>query len=59
MANLTSVAVPPRAPIVRYPETDGRPIGETDWHVTALLTLLASLRLHFATDTSTYSFSDK
>ncbi len=50
MASPTQVAVPPRALIIDYPETDGRPIGETDWHITALLDLLASLRLHFAAD---------
>ncbi|MCP4249329.1 MAG: Uma2 family endonuclease, partial [bacterium] len=54
MANLAPVAAPPRAPTIHYPETDGKPVGETDWHISALLTLLASLRLHFATDTSTY-----
>lgn len=32
---------------VFYPESDGRPMGETDVHITELLDLLAALRLRY------------
>jgi len=36
-----------------YPESDGKPMGETDTHVTEILDLLAMLRHHFR-DSDTY-----
>jgi Uma2 family endonuclease len=34
------------APAIYYPESDGKPMGETDFHIAAMLYLLAALR-HF------------
>jgi Uma2 family endonuclease len=40
---------PPRPLIqtVYYPESDGKPMGETDWHVNASIRLIELLRRHF------------
>jgi len=40
----------PAKPLVQtvyYPESDGKPIGETDWHVNATMRLIELLRRHF------------
>ncbi|MBI3913314.1 MAG: Uma2 family endonuclease [Chloroflexi bacterium] len=39
-------AAPVKSPIV-YPESDGKPMGESDFHITAILYLLAALRQFF------------
>ncbi len=39
-------AAPPRPRII-YPESDGKPMGETEWHVRLLLDLLAELLDYF------------
>lgn len=33
---------------VHYPDSDGQPLGETGWHVTAIFYLYGALRDHFA-----------
>ncbi len=33
--------------VVEYPESDGQPIGETDWHVYWILCLRDLLQTHF------------
>jgi Uma2 family endonuclease len=41
----------PAKPLVQtvyYPESDGKPMGETDWHVNATMRLIELLRRHFA-----------
>ena len=43
MATIAPLAVPPAAD-PDYPETDGKPIGETDFHITAILMLVQLLR---------------
>jgi Uma2 family endonuclease len=37
-----------------YPESDGRPLGETDFHITAILTLLEALRHFFRRSLDVY-----
>ncbi len=32
---------------IEYPESDGKPIGETDWHISVILYLRTALRYHF------------
>jgi Uma2 family endonuclease len=44
--------VEPNKPItsskeVYYPESDGKPLGETDWHITVIIYLRQALRLFF------------
>ncbi len=57
MATLSPLAVPPPAD-PDYPETDGKPIGETDFHITAILTLLQLLRDFFAPEEQVYVGGD-
>lgn len=41
----------PAKPLIQtvyYPESDGKPMGETDWHVNASIRLIELLRRHFA-----------
>ncbi len=57
MASLSPLAVPPPAD-PDYPETDGKPIGETDFHITATLTLLQLLRDFFASEEQVYVGGD-
>ena len=45
-------------PEIEYPESDGQPIGETDFHITATLLLLQMLRDHFTNDPRVYVASD-
>ena len=33
---------------VYYPESDGKPMGETDWHRNAIVRLIELLQSHFA-----------
>jgi Uma2 family endonuclease len=42
------------AHVVEYPESDGRPMGETDFHITAILHLRDALRLHFRRTKNVY-----
>ncbi len=43
---------------IEYPESDGQPIGETDFHITATLLLLQMLRDHFESHPQVYVASD-
>jgi hypothetical protein len=54
MASLVELALPE----IEYPESDGQPIGETDFHITATLLLLQMLRDHFENDQKVYVASD-
>jgi Uma2 family endonuclease len=40
---------------VDYPESDGKPMGETDWHVQLTMEMVAALRLHFQDREDVYS----
>jgi Uma2 family endonuclease len=42
------------APQIHYPESDGKPIGETDVHIDALIYLREALRDHFRDDPRMY-----
>jgi Uma2 family endonuclease len=57
MAPISPLAVPPPAD-PDYPETDGKPIGETDFHITAILTLVQLLRDFFAAEEQVYVGGD-
>ncbi|NJO14440.1 MAG: Uma2 family endonuclease [Thioploca sp.] len=54
MASLVELAFPE----IEYPEADGQPIGETDFHITATLLLLQMLRDHFENNPQVYVASD-
>lgn len=54
MASLVELAFPE----IEYPESDGQPIGETDFHITATLLLLQMLRDHFESHPQVYVASD-
>ena len=54
MASLIELALPE----IEYPESDGQPLGETDFHITATLLLLQMLRDHFVNDPQVYVASD-
>jgi Uma2 family endonuclease len=54
MASLLELAFPE----IEYPESDGQPIGETDFHITATLLLLQMLRDHFENEPQIYVASD-
>jgi Uma2 family endonuclease len=43
---------------VFYPETDGKPMGESEWHVIATLYLLSALRNFFAARSDIYVIAD-
>jgi Uma2 family endonuclease len=43
---------------VYYPERDGKPLGETDWHISAILYLLGALRYVFRRTTDVYVAAD-
>jgi Uma2 family endonuclease len=42
------------APQIHYPESDGKPMGETDVHIDALIYLREALRDHFRDDPQMY-----
>ena len=44
MASLVELAFP----AIEYPESDGQPIGETDFHFTTIILLVQALRDYFA-----------
>ena len=54
MASLVELAFP----VIEYPESDGQPIGETDFHITATLLLLQMLRDYFESNPQVYVASD-
>ncbi len=54
MASLVELALP----AIEYPESDGQPIGETDFHITATLLLLQMLRDYFESNPQVYVASD-
>jgi Uma2 family endonuclease len=43
---------------VRYPESDGQPVGETDFHITAIFYLRWALRRYLRDQTETYVAAD-
>jgi hypothetical protein len=45
---------PERLTEIYYPESDGKPVGETDTHIAALFHLWQALRFHFRNDPNTY-----
>jgi Uma2 family endonuclease len=54
MTLLPAVKGPDSLTEIYYPESDGKPVGETEFHVMALLGLLQTLRNHFRHDDSVY-----
>jgi Uma2 family endonuclease len=57
---LDTPAIVPEKPDdpVFYPERDGKPMGESEWHVIATLYLLSALRNFFATRANVYVIAD-
>jgi Uma2 family endonuclease len=43
---------------VYYPESDGKPVGETDWHITVIFYLRQALRLFFRDTQTVYVAAD-
>ena len=54
------VMVPRKAPKaeIYYPESDGKPMGETDWHMTVIMYLREALRYVFRADERVYIAAD-
>ncbi|GAB4445907.1 MAG: Uma2 family endonuclease [Anaerolineae bacterium] len=48
----------PVKPDIHYPESDGQPMGETEFHITAILHLFQSLRHFFQQAETTYVAAD-
>ncbi len=44
----------PATPEIHYPETDGQPMGETAYHILAIMYLLNALRYYFRAATDVY-----
>lgn len=44
--------------VIYYPETDGKPMGETDWHIHLILRLLSTLETHFHNSSDTKVIAD-
>jgi Uma2 family endonuclease len=40
-------AVAADEPVIHYPESDGKPLGESEWHIDALVLLRDTLKYHF------------
>lgn len=49
---------PTSKPEIYYPETDGKPLGETEWHVRAILQLFGALDYFFRRATDVYIAAD-
>jgi hypothetical protein len=45
---------PQRLTEIYYPESDGKPVGETDFHIAALFHLWQALRFHYRNDPNVY-----
>jgi Uma2 family endonuclease len=59
MANIITFAPSvPAKPKIDYPESDGQPMGETDFHITAILHLLQALRHFFRQADQIYVAAD-
>jgi Uma2 family endonuclease len=54
MASLLELAFPE----IEYPESDGQPIGETDFHLTTIILLIQALRDYFADHPQVYIAGD-
>jgi Uma2 family endonuclease len=54
MASLLELAFPE----IEYPESDGQPIGETDFHFTTIILLIQTLRDYFADHPQVYIAGD-
>jgi len=52
-ANLPSIE-----PVIHYPESDGKPVGETDWHISVIFYLRAVLRFFFRHHADVYTAAD-
>ena len=50
--------LPPTDDDRRYPSSDGAPVGETDWHIWALILLREALEDFFAAGIDVYIASD-
>jgi Uma2 family endonuclease len=48
----------PRPASVKYPDSDGKPLGETDFHISAILHLRSALRRRFYRDERVYVAAD-
>ncbi len=55
--NPTVVALTEYSDVV-YPESDGKPMGETEFHVTAILYLMEVLRYYFKDNEDIYVIAD-
>lgn len=59
MANIITFAPSvPAKPEIDYPESDGQPMGETDFHIDAILYLLQALRHFFRQAGQIYMAAD-
>jgi Uma2 family endonuclease len=58
MATSIPVVVPRDPEDYLYPESDGKPLGETGFHVTAILTLFDTLRLYYQDRPDVYVATD-
>lgn len=54
MASLVELALPE----IEYPESDGQPLGETDFHFTTIILLVQALRDYFADHPQVYVAGD-
>jgi Uma2 family endonuclease len=43
---------------IYYPESDGKPVGETDWHISAIFYLRQALRFFFRNQPDVYTAAD-
>ncbi|MEO6810848.1 MAG: Uma2 family endonuclease [Isosphaeraceae bacterium] len=55
---IPSIKPPAAAPEIDYPDSDGQPMGETGWHIAAILYLYGALRDHFAHRDDVYVAAD-
>jgi Uma2 family endonuclease len=53
-ANSTTIPLPRRSEEVYYPESDGKPMAETDIHAKLLMYLISALRIFFTTRENVY-----
>jgi Uma2 family endonuclease len=58
ISNAPTMTPPNPADPIFYPETDGQPMGESEWHVIATLYLLSALRNFFAARSDIYVIAD-
>jgi Uma2 family endonuclease len=51
-------AVLERVKEIYYPETDGKPMGETDWHIKLIMNLRGGLEVYFRNEEDVYVTAD-